>query len=137
MAATWVQTGESRTANILFGAQAVDSNYYLGLYTSPTAALTTANTLANIVEPSTANGYARVALARGSWTIGTASTASYAQQIFTCSGTGWGSVYGYFLATSSAGTASGVLMGGESFSGGAYTITVGDSIAITPNISVV
>ena len=132
----WVQTGESRVANILFGAQAVDSNYYLALYTAPTTTPASNATIASMTEPSTANGYSRIALARGTWSIGTSSTASYAAQTFTCSGTGWGNTYGYFVATVSAGTA-GVLMGAELFSNGPYNIAVGDTVVVTPSITVV
>lgn len=129
--AKWVDEGENRVANILFGAQAVDANLYLGLYTNSSEPLETAN-LAAITEPSGGN-YSRKALARGSWTI-TADHADYAQQTFTATGAAWGNVYGYFIATSSDG--SGKLLCVEHFTNGPYNVQDGGSVKITPKITV-
>ena len=130
----WVATGENRVANILFGATAVDGTLYMGLSTYSTAPAS-ADTMATFTEPSTAQGYARIALTRGTWTV-TGSTAAYAAQTFTCTGTAWGNVYGYFVCTASAGTAC-VLMGEETFSNGPYSISPTNTVVVTPNITVV
>ncbi|MBI5872703.1 MAG: hypothetical protein HZB36_00970 [Candidatus Omnitrophica bacterium] len=129
--AKWVDEGETRVAQILFGAQAVDATLYLGLYTNTTEPAETAN-LAAITEPS-GNGYARIALSRGTWTI-TADHADYAQQTFTASGGNWGNVYGYFIATSSDGT--GKLLCVEQFSTAPFNVNDGDSVKVTPKITV-
>jgi hypothetical protein len=135
MSGKWVDTGENRVANILFGAQSVDSTLYLGIYTNSTEPAETA-TGGSLTEAQTpgSNGYARIALTRGTWTV-TNSVASYAQQTFTASGAAWGACYGYFVTTTSSGT-SGVLLGVESFTDGPYTINDGDTIKITPSITV-
>lgn len=129
--AKWVDEGELRVAQILFGAQAVDATLYLGLYTNTTEPLETAN-LAALTEPS-GNGYARIALSRGSWTV-TGDYAQYAQQTFTANGGNWGNVYGYFIATSADG--SGKLLGVEQFTGAPFVVNDGDSVKVTPKITV-
>ena len=129
--AKWVDEGELRVAQILFGAQAVDATLYLGLYTNTTEPAETAN-LAALTEPS-GNGYARIALSRGTWTV-TGDYAQYAQQTFTASGGNWGNVYGYFIATSSDGT--GKLLAVEQFTSAPFVVNNGDSIKVTPKITV-
>lgn len=128
--AKWVDEGENRVVDILFGSQAVDSTLYLGIYTDASEPAET-DGLAEINEPS-GNGYARITLSRGTWSI-TNDYASYAQQTFTASGGNWGNCYGYFIATSSDG--SGKLLCVEDFSDGPYNITDGDSIKVTPKVT--
>lgn len=130
--AKWVDEGEYRVADILFGAQAVDANTYLGLYENTTEPAETAN-LAAITEQAGGTGYSRKTLARGSWTI-TGDYAQFAQQTFTASGGAWGDQYGYFLATSSDGT--GKLLCVEHFSNGPYNVQDGGSVKVTPKITV-
>lgn len=133
--AKWCDQGEARVCQILFGATAVDSNLYLGIYKSPTTEPDESAVVNDLTEPS-GNGYARIALARGTWTTGSAtSNASYAQQTFACTGGTWGACYGYFITTTSAGTANS-LLAVEQFTNGPYTINDGDSIKITPVITV-
>lgn len=126
----WVNEGETRTLQILFGNQAVDANVYLGLYTNVTEPAEGDN-LASISEPSGFN-YARKTLARGSWVI-TDDHADFAQQQFTASGGAWGNVYGYFIATSVDG--SGKLLAVEHFSNGPYNVQDGGSVKVTPKIT--
>ncbi|CAK0749038.1 conserved hypothetical protein [Gammaproteobacteria bacterium] len=140
MAGKWCDEGENRVAKILFVSTAVE-NYYMGLYNnvaepSEAATCVALTTTAGITEPAAvgAGGYARCVLTRGSWST-TGSVAAYAQQTFTASGASWGSVTGYFITTASAGTA-GVLMAVESFTDGPYTINDGDSVKVTPSISI-
>ncbi len=129
--AKWVDEGELRVAQILFGAQSPDTTLYLGLYTNTTEPAETAN-LAAITEPS-GNGYARIPLSRGTWTVA-ADYAQYAQQTFTAAGGNWGNVYGYFIATSADG--SGKLLGVEQFTGAPFVVNDGDSVKITPKVTV-
>lgn len=129
--AKWCDEGELRVAQILFGAQAVDATLYLGLYTNTTEPAEGAN-LAAITEP-TGNGYARIALSRGTWTV-TGDYAQYAQQTFTASGGNWGNVYGYFISTSIDGT--GKLLAVEQFTTAPWAINDGDSAKVTPKITV-
>lgn len=129
----WVNEGENRTANIIFGATAVDANLYMGLYTVPTSEPAETAVVNDLTEPLT-GGYARIALARGTWTV-TADTATYAQQTFSPSGAGWGNVYGYFVCTTASGTA-GKLIYVEHFSNGPYSVGDGDTVKITPSVTV-
>jgi len=131
--AKWVDEGENRVADILFGTQAVDANLYLGLYVN-SAEPGESDTLADIEVPDdSGTGYSMKTLARGSWGI-TDDYAQFAQQTFTASGGDWGNIYGYYIATSTDG--SGVLLCVETFSDGPYNVTDGDSIKITPKITV-
>jgi hypothetical protein len=130
--AKWCDEGENRVADILFDDQAVDATLYLGLYENSTEPAEDA-TLAGITEQAGGTGYARIELTRGTWTV-TGSVASYAQQTFTANGGDWGDQYGYFIATSSDG--SGKLLCVEHFSDGPYAVTDGDSVKITPSITV-
>lgn len=129
----WTDSGENRVANILFGSTAVDTTIYMGVYTSPTTEPGETATISTLTEPS-GSGYARIALTRGTWTV-TGSNAAYAQQTFSASGGAWGNCYGYFIATSSAGTG-GVMLMAEHFANGPYSIGDGDFIKVTPTISV-
>ena len=134
--AKWVDDGENRVANILFGAQAVDANTYLGIYTDSTEPGETATlpTQATpITELAAAFGYSRKTLARGSWSI-TGDHADFAQQTFTASGGAWSNCYGYFIASSSDN--SGKLLCVEHFSGGPFNVPDTGSIKITPKITV-
>ena len=133
--AKWTDAGEFRVADILFDDQAVDATLYLGLYTSPTTEPAETAVDSDLTEPS-GGTYARKALTRGDWTI-TASVAAYAQQTFTATGAAWGNVYGYSISTaSSSTTAASVLMGVEQFSDGPYNIGDGDSVKVTPNLTI-
>lgn len=129
----WVDEGEHRAADIIFGAQAVDSSLYMGLYTSPTSEPAETAVINDLTEPGT-GGYARITLTRGSWTV-TASVASYAQQTFSPSGASWGNVYGYFVCTVASGTA-GKLVYVEHFSNGPYSVGDGDTVKVTPSVTV-
>jgi len=127
----WVDEGENRVADILFGSQAVDASLYIGIYNDTAEPGETA-TLASISELS-GNGYARKTLSRGTWSVSGAN-ASYAEQTFTASGGNWGPCYGYFIASSSDN--SGKLLCVEHFSDGPYDVDDGQSIKITPTIRV-
>lgn len=129
----WCDEGENRVANILFGATAVDATLYMGIYTSPTSEPGEAAVISDLTEPS-GGTYARAALTRGAWTV-TGSAASYAQQTFGASGASWGNCYGYFICTVSSGSV-GKLLAVEQFSDGPYSIGDGDSIKVTPTITV-
>lgn len=126
-----VNEGEERIANVLFGSQSIDAVYYMGAYSNGSEPGETA-TLTDLTEIG-GNGYARKTLTRGAFSI-TDSIATYAEQTFTASGGDWGDVTGYFIANSADN--SGQLMWVESFSGGAYNITDGSSLKITPSIEV-
>ena len=132
--AKWVDAGENRAVDILFGAQAVDPNTYLGIYTDTTEPAETANlpTQTNPITELSGTGYARKTLARGSWTI-TGDYAQFAQQTFTAGAGGWANCYGYFIASSSDNT--GKLLCVEHFSGGPYNVPEGGSIKITPKVT--
>ena len=127
--AKFVDEGENRVLNILLGAQAVDTNLYLGLYKNASEPLETAN-LAAITEVSGA-GYARKTLARGSWTIA-ASVAEFAKQTFGAAEDAWGNVTGYFIATSADN--SGKLLVVESFTD-AVPIGIGSTIGIVAKLT--
>jgi hypothetical protein len=126
----WVDEGEHRTLDILFGSQPVDANVYLGLYTNNTEPVEGAN-LAAINEP-VGFAYSRKAMARGAWVI-TDDHADFAQQLFTATGGAWGNVYGYFIATSLDG--SGKLLCVEHFSNGPYNVQDGGTVKVTPKIT--
>ena len=130
----WTDAGENRVADILFDDQAVDDTLYLALYTDPTSEPAETAVDTDLTEPS-GGAYARIALSRGTWVV-TDSAAAYAQQTFTATGGAWGNVYGYFISTGSSGTSGGVLMAVENFSDGPYSIGDGDSVAITPTVTV-
>jgi hypothetical protein len=128
--AKWVDEGETRVLQILFGSQAVDGTLYLGLYKNNPEPGETIN-LAGLTEPSGFN-YARKPLTRGSWVI-TDDHADYAQQIFTANGGAWGDCYGYFIATSLDG--SGKVLCVEHFTNGPYNVQDQGSVKVTPKIT--
>jgi len=134
--AKWVDEGENRVANILFGAQAVDANTYMGIYTDaaePGETATLPGGGVPITELTVQFNYARIPLARGTWVI-TADHADYAQQTFTATGGTWANCYGYFIASSSDN--SGKLLAVEHFTGGPFNVPDGGAIKITPKITV-
>lgn len=128
-----VDEGETRVLGILFGSTPVDATLYLGLYTDATEPGET-DGLADITELE-GDGYARMPLTRGSWTVED-DLVSYAQQAFTAEEVWEDDVYGYFIATSSDNT--GKLLFVEHFSDGPYTISnIGDRILVTPKVSLI
>lgn len=131
--AKWVDVGENRVANILFGAQAVDATLYMGLYENTTEPAEDV-IMTGITEQAVGLGYGRIVLTRGTWTV-TLDHADYAQQTFTATGGDWGAQYGYFINTAQTGTA-GILMCVEHFSNGPYNVVDGGSVKITPKITV-
>lgn len=125
MAAYLPDEGEYYILNAILNGS---GNCILGLFTNSSVSDTT--TYAGITQPS-GSGYATKTLTAGSWSItGTATTATYAAQTFTATGTWTGNVYGYFIAS-----ASGKLLAIETFTGGPYSFVNLDSISITPNIT--
>ena len=99
--AKWMNEGETRLLQILFGAQAVDGTLYLGLYKDSVEPGEEA-TLATLTEPA-GYGYARKPLTRGSWVI-TGDYATYPEVTFLANGGDWGGIWGYFIATTLTGT---------------------------------
>jgi len=91
---------------------------------------TAADTAASYTEAS-GNGYAAVAMTRAGWTVtnSTPSYATYAQQ--TTSWTGTVTVYGYFIT----GTTSGTLYWAEEIYPSGQVFNSGDTLAITPKIT--
>lgn len=87
--------------------------------------------LSDITEP-VGNGYARQLLTSGSWTIADG-VATQAVKTFTCSGTAWGNVYGWFICTVLSGT-SGVLYTVQLFTApsGPYYIDDTEEVIVTP-----
>ena len=127
--AVWTDLGENWTANVLFGSRSPDTTLKIGLYTAPTSEPGETATLSDLTEPS-GNGYSRIDLSRGSWTV-SGDTATYAEVTFTASGGNWGNVYGYFICTSD-----GLLLAAEHFANGPYNVTDGSSVKITPKIKI-
>ena len=106
-------------------------NVVLRLYTNNYTPVET-STEANFTEAS-GFGYTSVTLAGASWTItpGNPTSASFAQQTFTFTGT-LGNVYGYYMTQ----LTSGFIMWAERFTDGPYNIVnSGDQIKITPVIT--
>ena len=134
MSGKWVDEGENHVANILFGAISPDTTLYLGLYTAPISEPAETAVIGDLTEP-VGNGYARIALTRGSWVI-TDDLAEYAQQTFTASGGNWGDVYGYFICDSLTGISAVKLLAVEQFPTAPYTLNDGDFVKITPKITV-
>jgi hypothetical protein len=130
--AKFVNEGLKRVGDILFGAQAVDATLYLGLYKN-IAEPAVGDALVNLTEHS-GDGYARIALSRGDWTVSPEGLAEYAEQTFTANGGDWGNIYGYFIATSSDNT--GKLLAVETFSDGPYDIKDNHSVRVTPKIDI-
>jgi len=128
--AKWVDEGENWVADILFGSVSVDTYLYLGLYKDTSEPAET-DGLSDLTEED-GSGYARIMLTRGTWSVA-GDDASYAEQTFTASAV-WGNVYGYFIGTSP--DDSGKLLCVEDFDDGPYDVGNGDSIKITPKITV-
>jgi len=128
----WCDEGENMVADIIFGALALKTTLYLGLYENGTEPAED-DVLTDLTEE-TDPAYARIALARGTWVI-TGSVAEYVQQTFTAAATPWGNQYGYFITDVASGTA-GLLIAVENFSDGPYNVGAGDSIKITPKVTV-
>ena len=105
---------------------------YLALYTDasePAEAIT----LATITElPEGVNGYDRIALDDGDWTV-VNDVATNVQKTFTAAGGDWGNVYGYFICNVITGVVGKVLFV-ESFSDGPYNVLNGLSVLVTPAI---
>lgn len=135
MAGKHTNEGENRMLNQLYGDESLDTNLYLGLYTD-TEEPAEDITLATITELPVANGYARIAIAKGvaagDWTISD-DLATADQKTFTCATANWGNVYGYFICTVASGT-SGKILYVEHFSNGPYYIEVGDPVKVTVKI---
>lgn len=126
--------GETVIATIIHKRTSVDrdADLELGLFTNSSVSETTAHSA--ITEP-TGTGYARITLTDANWTI-TNDLASYAQQTFTGGAGGWtGSIYGYFIATKSAGGTKRLLYI-EVDPSGPYTMNVNDTYKVTPNITI-
>jgi hypothetical protein len=103
--------------------------FYVGLYTDATEPAEDA-TLGTITELPVTNGYARIALVNGSWTV-LGDLGTYIQTTFTASGGDWTNVTGWFLCTVASGIF-GPLICVESFSDGARTILNGLTLKVTP-----
>lgn len=133
MAGLLPNEGETLVGNLVFKNADVDrgTNLELLLFTNSTGVDETI-TAATLTEP-TGGGYARKTLTDGSWTV-TGDTASYAQQTFTVAGTDYSAnVYGYAIVTT--GTTPRIVAV-EIDPNGPYTMTVGDTYDITPNITI-
>lgn len=133
MAGITTNVGENHYANILYGATAVDTNLYLGIYTLPTGVPDDTWVLADLTEVSGA-GYARIALARGSWVI-TDDLAEYAEQSFDAT-SDWGDTYGYFLCSAASGVSGVFMYHIERFDDYPKNIPDGKSLLITPKITI-
>jgi hypothetical protein len=129
--AKFVTEGLEHIGDTIFGTQAVDATLYLGVYENTTEPAITA-TMADIEEHS-GDGYARLPLTRGTWTV-TDNVSDYAEQRFQASGGDWGDQYGYFITVASAGTGA-ALICVEDFSDGPYDIKDGHSVLVTPQIT--
>lgn len=128
--AKWMDEGETRLLQILFGAQPVDGVLYLGLYKN-TSEPAEDDILADMVEPS-GYGYARKVLTRGTWVI-TGDYATYPELTFLANGGDWGDVYGYFITTTLTGTG-GKLLAIEHLAT-PFTILDGKGLKIVPKIT--
>lgn len=130
MAEKWVTEGETLVADILFGTASPPATLYLGLYknvTEPAEDIT----LAGLSEVN-GTGYARLPLARGSWSLDEG-LAAYAEQTF-AAGSTWAGVTGYFVCNVATGTVGKVLCIGHFDT--AYDIEAGKGIKIIPAIQV-
>jgi hypothetical protein len=109
-----------------------DADLELGLFTDTSPAETI--TEATIAEP-TGGGYARIDLTDATWD-NTAEAFDYAQQTFTATGSAYSApVYGYFIATKSAGGTPRLLFV-EIDTNGPRTMAENDVYKITPNVTV-
>ena len=93
----WMNEGEKRVLDILFGSTPPDGTLYLGLIKNLTEPGEDAS-LSELTEPS-GFGYARKPLTRGQWTIAD-DIAVYEEQVFLAVGGDWGNITGYFIGTS-------------------------------------
>ena len=133
MAGKWTDAGEALVGGVLFVSTAT-ANYFIGIYKNVSEP-GEADTMAAITEPSSAGtGYGRKVLTRGNWAM-TGSVATFGQQTFTASAASWGTIGGYFICSLVSG-ATCALMAVEQFSDGPYTINDGDSVKITPSITI-
>ena len=108
-----------------------DANLVIGLFTDASPGETI--TLSSINEP-TGVGYARKVLTDANWVV-TGPLSAYAQQIFTAGVGGFtGAIYGYFIASISAGGTPRLLYV-EIDPNGPYTMAEADEYRITPNIT--
>jgi len=129
MAGFLVNDGENVIANTLFEATALQ-NLYVGLF-SNNFTLAEDTSLSDLTELAEANGYAPILITRGTdWSV-TGSVATGAQKTFTASGAAWGNVYGYFIMDAAKTT----LLFAETFSDGPYNVTDGDSVKVTPVVT--
>jgi len=128
----WCDDGENMVADTIFGTLSPVDPLYIGLYENGTEPAED-DGLSDLTEQS-GDGYARIQLDRGSWTI-TDDTAEYAQVTFTAAGAAWGNQYGYFITDAASGT-TGRLVAVEHFSDGPYNVGDGDSVKITPKVTV-
>lgn len=128
-----VDLGKYHYLDILFVNVAVDANVYLGLYKN-VAEPAVADGMADLTEVS-GGGYARIALARGTW-VRTADEVEYAEQTFTASGASFGEVTGYFICSAASGVSGVSLYSVENFSDGSKEIPDGKSLIITPKITI-
>jgi hypothetical protein len=109
-----------------------DATLELGLFTD--AAPDETITEATIAEP-TGGSYARIVLTDASWNV-TNGVASYAQQTFTATGSDYSAnVYGYFVASVSAGGTPRLLYV-EIDGSGPRDINENDTYKVTPNITI-
>lgn len=126
--------GETLIGQVIFQRTHADrdATLELGLFTDTAPGETI--TEATISEP-TGGGYARIDLTDASWSV-TGGVASYAQQTFTATGGDYSAnVYGYFIATKSAGGTQRLLVV-EIDGNGPYDINENDTYKITPSITI-
>jgi hypothetical protein len=123
--------GEHNVLEVYLKGQA-RGDLYLGLYTD-VAEPPEATALAAIGElPEGVEGYDRINLADGDWTV-VADLATNVQKAFTAAGGDWAPIYGYFICDIITGVV-GNLLFAEHFSDGPYTVLNGLSVLITPAI---
>lgn len=112
-----------------------DADLELGLFTN--AAPDATITEATITEP-VGLGYARIVLTDATWSI-IAALSAYAIRTWTAGVGGWaGAVFGYFVATKSAGGTKRLLyVEIDTDPLAPYTLAENDTYAVTPNVTVV
>jgi hypothetical protein len=133
MAGILPNEGENLIANLLFKGSDVNrgTSLNLVLFTNTDNPIPETMTAAALTQP-TGTDYGAISLANASWTV-TADTAAYAARTFTAGAGGWaGSIYGYAILTT--GTAP-IIIAIERDAAGPYTMAVGDTYVITPNIT--
>lgn len=129
--------GETEMLERILGKNSAPAGLSLKLFESDSTP-TEADTHSTYTEPNDGS-YAAASLSGASWSISTdgggVTEASYAQQTFTFAGEGSAqSIYGYFVTSTTSGSAT-VLMWAERFTDGPYTIpTGGGTIRITPKV---